>query len=129
MNDFVQTLSRMDGLVFLNGSTNDEIFEAEESLGLSFSDEYTSYLEKYAIASFDGHEFTGIIDSERLNVVSVTKRFRNKYTIPDDLYVVEDLYIDKIVIWQNAKGEVFETIDGSAPKKIAESLVEYLENY
>lgn len=126
MNKFLKILEKMDDFYSKNGVGEEEIINAEKALGLSFSKEYKEYLKKYAIASADGHEFTGLIESKRLNVVYITEKFRDKLDIPKELYVVEDLYIDHIIIWQNAQGEVFKTVGKESPKKIAESLAEYL---
>ncbi|MCR5213326.1 MAG: hypothetical protein K6E10_02850 [Eubacterium sp.] len=87
-------------------------------------------MKKYAITSANGHEFTGIIDSERLSVIEVTEKFRKKHaSIKKDLYVVEDLCIDHIVIWQDETGTIYETVLEDEPKKIAGSLKDYLESF
>ena len=80
---------------------------------LKFSDEYRKYLARYGVASANGHEFTGICASSRLNVVDVTISERiNNPNIQMDYYVVEQANIDRIVIWQSQTGEIYQ----SAPK-------------
>ena len=120
--------SRSD-LEYLGGVTAEKIEQAEIRLGLVFSSEYRDYLLEFGLVSVDGHELTGIVDSPRLNVVDVTEteRKRNK-NVPDDLYVIEDLGIDKVFVWQNSKGELFQTIGDSAPKKMEKDLIKYLDD-
>ena len=44
------------------------------------------------------------------------------------MYVVENLGIDGILILQNERGEVFEISPNTKPKKIYNSLADYLLN-
>lgn len=111
----------------LGGVSEKDIEAAEMALGLTFAEEYRDYLLNCGIATAGGHEFTGIGKSRRLNVVNVTQEYRRKNkNIPDDLYVVEELGIDKIVIWQSTSGEIYQTVAESKPEKIADSIAEYL---
>lgn len=49
--------------------------------------------------------------------------------IPGDLYVVEKLQIDGIVIWQSETGMVFQTVMDGNTKEINPSLAKYIANY
>lgn len=49
--------------------------------------------------------------------------------IPGDLYVVEELQIDGIVIWQSETGMVFQTVMDGNTKEIYPSLAKYIANY
>lgn len=79
------------------------------------------------LACFDGHELTGLTNTSRLDVVSITKEQRaiNK-NIPIGWYVVEQANIDGIIIWQDETGHVYQTSPSSSPIKIANSLLEYI---
>jgi len=46
------------------------------------------------------------------------------------MYVIEELGVDGIAIWQNSKGEIFQTIPRKEvkPEKIYDTFLEYLEN-
>ncbi|SDB05008.1 SMI1-KNR4 cell-wall [Ruminococcaceae bacterium FB2012] len=104
------------------------ITETEASIGLKFSAEFKEYLKTFGIAAVNGHELTGISKSKRLNVVDVTISERGyNPSIPMDWYVVEQANIDGIVIWQNKKGEIFQTIPRADPIKLCDSLAEYIE--
>ena len=49
-------------------------------------------------------------------------------SVPQDCYVIEDAYIDGIVIWQNQKGVIFQATPDSYPIRIANSLAEYIQD-
>ncbi|MGN0471130.1 MAG: SMI1/KNR4 family protein [Acutalibacteraceae bacterium] len=117
-----------DDLLAGHGVDNTAIDNAEKSLSLSFSIEYRSYLEIYGIVAVNGHELTGISNSKRTNVVNVTleERCRND-NIQNDWYVVEQANIDGIVIWQTETGFIYQTSPNLMPKKICNSLAEYIE--
>lgn len=104
-----------------------QIEQAEEELGLKFAKEYKEYVLEYGAASFDGHELTGFSDDEYLCVVNVTEKNRKVHKVNSSLYVVEGAHIDGIVVWQDSEGYIYETSPGVAPKKIANSLIEYIE--
>lgn len=122
-------LEKQEGLVFVCGKDDDSISEAENMLKVSFTDEYKSYLRKYGAASYDGHELTGLIRSKRLNVVDCTikQREENDCMLPD-MYVVENLGIDGIVVLQASDGKVYMLYSyDNEISKVANSLLEYLK--
>jgi hypothetical protein len=66
-----------------------------------------------------------------LNIVVATVDNR-EYCHEDTtkMYVIEELGVDGIAIWQNSKGEIFQTIPRKEvkPEKIYDTFLEYLEN-
>ena len=127
MNSFVKALKRFDDFFCADGVDARTIKDAENKLGVHFSEEYKTYLSECGSASADGHEFTGIIDSPRLNVVDVTQAARKRFSsVPADLYVVEEVMIDGIIIWQSENGAVYQSVDGQELKIICKSLLDYL---
>lgn len=121
--DEIKTLPHFRGLT---GVTFDEIAKAELALGVQFAQDYRLYLLDLGLCSVNGHEFTGICKSERLNVVSVTHEARlNKVDVPSNWYVVEHLGIDGVIAWQSSDGSVYFSSAGGVSKKIAQSLIEY----
>lgn len=130
MENIIDILKERDGFCSLNGVTEEEIKAAEQTLGLIFATEYGVYLKTFGLASFHGHELTGIIKSPRLSVVeqTITEKDNNPH-VPDDFYVIEVANIDGIVIWQSGTGEIFETVYDSAPTLICRSLSDYIEHY
>ena len=110
-----------------SAASNEEITAVENVLGLRFAQDYREYVATFGAASFTGHELTGICKSDRLNVVTVTMEERNNMVVPADWYVLEQANIDGIVVWQNSAGAVYQTVPNMNPKKLCESLAEYIE--
>ncbi len=127
MARFVDWITACDDHFIGTGADIKEIKETEDRLNLEFSEEYKEYLKKYGIASADGHEFTGIVNSPRLNVADVTMKAQKEHDVAAKLYVVELLQIDGIIIWQNKKGEVFMMSKNGEMSKIGDNLMEYLK--
>ncbi len=123
---FVEAIKIAPGYIGSNGRTEEEVCEAERELGISFAEDYRAYLKEIGLACFDGHELTGLTKTARLNVVSVTKKQQYFDKVASSWYVIEEVGIDGIIIWQNSKGTVYATIPNSKAKKIANSLSEYI---
>ena len=101
---------------------------AEAELSLRFAEDYRAVLEAYGTIEVDGRELTGVIDSPRLSVVAVTAKMREIYSaLPADAYVIEDTCIDGIIVCQDATGTVYQLVPCGEPKRIAGSLLEYLQ--
>jgi hypothetical protein len=110
-----------------SGATEEEISKAESDLTLTFSNEYKNYLSCFGFALFEGHEFTGICKAKRLNVVDVTKLEQEiNQNVPNDWYVVEQLNIDGVTIWQSTTGEIYQSAPNTVPIKIFDSFMEYV---
>lgn len=128
MGNFIDLMKGFEDCFTGKGAKDDAIAQAEHELSLKFADDYKKYLRECGVASADGHEFTGLIESKRLNVVDATLAWREKQSsVPEDLYVVENLQMDGIVILQAADGKVYKTILDEAPKYICDSLYEYFK--
>ena len=126
----VDVIEYLENKYVYGGVAKTKITEAQKSLNLKFSDDYVKYLEKYGAVTYENHELTGICDELRLNVIDVTKWNRDNHSqIPESFYVVEELPIDSHVIWQDENGFVYMTIYDSEPKKIFESLEDYILNF
>ena len=100
---------------------------AEKALGVEFSIEYSHYAQLYGSVLGDGIELTTLLPHRHNNVISVTETNRKlNPLVPKDLYVIEDTGIDGIVIWQNHKGEIFESRPNKKPRMVYKSLAEYI---
>lgn len=129
MVNIVDVLKGMPDYIGANGRSEEEILHAEKALGISFAEDYREYLAKIGLACFDGHELTGLTNTARLDVVSLTKEKREQFgDFVSSRYVVEETNIYGIVIWQDSTGTVYETAPNSKAKKIANSLSEYIVN-
>lgn len=125
MNDIVAFLKNKESISYIGETNNNLISDAEGKLNVQFADDYRAYISAFGVASFDGHELTGICSSKRLNVIDVTTEEREEL-IPKEFYVIERLNIDGIVIWQSNTGLIYESQKKRSPQMIAETLIEYL---
>ena len=127
MKDFISILKEKPMFIGSKGATSEEIIDAETKLAVSFSEQYKYYLSSIGFAIYEGHELTGICKAKRLNVVDVTLNERNiTPDVPGDWYVIEQLNIDGIIIWQSVTGEIYQTSPNSEPLKICDSFAEYI---
>ncbi len=127
MEGIVSILKQKDAFVSMQGATERLIEQSEIALGLRFAKDYTAYVKAFGAASFYGHELTGVCNAHQLNVVEVSLSERQyNHDIPEEWYVVEQVHIDGIVIWQSTKGHIFKSIPNAKPVKVCDSLVEYV---
>lgn len=127
MADIVKLMQKQRDFYSMKGASQEEIRDAEQTLELRFAADYRKYIEAFGVASFAGHELTGICKSKRLSVVAVTQEERNNTEVPADWYVLEQANIDGIVIWQDGSGVVYQTAPNAKAKKLCRSLAEYIE--
>ena len=124
---FVDLIKKHSDVITYSPIARENIVKAEKELNVTFSKEYVEYVAEFGIAIFEGHEFTGLCDGKRLDVVRITKEQRNIHKfVSRNLYVVECTDIDDIVIWQDSDGIVYASIPNSNPQKIADSIMEYV---
>lgn len=127
MKDIVKIINSLSGLLPLKPATEKQIDDAELQLRVGFSDEYKEYLTNFGAIIADGIELTGIAKSEHRNVVFLTKQaWELNPKVPHSMYVIENTCIDGIIIWQDSQGFIYQTVPNVEPKKISESLAEYI---
>lgn len=127
MADIVKLIQEQPDLYVLDGASEEEIAQSERVLDLRFDTNYRRYTATFGAASFAGHELTGVCKSKRLSVVNVTIAERNNTKVPPDWYVLEQANIDGIVLWQNSEGTIYQTEHNTKPKKLCDSLEEYIK--
>lgn len=127
MTNIIDVIKSMPDYMGTNGRSEKEIIDAEKVLGVSFAKDYRKYLAEIGLACFDGRELTGLTQTPRLNVVTVTKEQREWFgDSVKSWYVIEEMNIDGIVIWQSPDGSVYQVAPHSKVQKIANSLAEYI---
>lgn len=127
MNNIVQTIHSLSNLVSLKPASDAQIAEAESLLNINFAKEYKEYLVAYGAIMADGIELTGIAKSEYRNVVAQTRsEWELNAEVPHTMYVIENTHIDGIVIWQDSEGFIYQSTPNTSAIKIANSLVEYI---
>lgn len=125
--DLIQLIQSLEGVRFLKPATNEEISRAQRMLRLRFAEDYTRYVAKFGAFSANGIEFTGVTPHKRLSVVTVTMQERElNPNIPDDMYVVENVGIDGLIILQDGTGAVYSVQPLRKPVKIHENLADYI---
>ena len=126
MNTILDVLRNKECFVSLKGATSDAIALAEQTLKVKFTAEYIAYISEFGAASYYGHELTGVCKSKSLDVVRITVSERDFTEVPADWYVVEQTHVDGIVIWQAGDGKIFQTSLKKKPRKLCDSLTEYI---
>lgn len=107
-----------------SGVSEEEIEAAEKALNLTFAPDYKEYLSTIGLLMCDGHEFTGLGNSTRTNVVAVTQQLKDlRGDIPDDWYVIENENMDGAAMWQDSAGIVYFN-----KRKEYESFTGYLQD-
>lgn len=126
--DIIQAISGLDHLYVLLPASPESVAEAEHYLGLQFAPDYKAYVQRFGAISACGIELTGVTTSCRLNVVSVTKKNRvMNSSIPPDMYVIEDMAIDGLLILQDATGAVYSAPSHGVPRKAFNCLADYVK--
>lgn len=127
--EILKLIGELDDFFYLDQPEEEEIEKAEYELGLTFAEEYKDYVRTGGAICGGGIELTGITNFERLNVVAVTKKERalNPF-IPNNMYVVEVVGIDRMVVLQDEAGVIYTAQPELSPKKFFNSLYEYIEN-
>lgn len=127
MSRIIENIEKLQDVIKLNASNEEQIDNAEKALNLKFASEYREYLRTYGAIIADGIELTGIAKSKTRDVVAVTLEERKINSgIPNNFYVVENIGIEGIVIWQNEIGDIYETSPNNKMKKIYNSLADYI---
>lgn len=127
MADIVKLMQKQPDFYAMKGASEEDIKMAEQVLDLRFAADYRKYITAFGVASFAGHELTGVCKSKRLSVVDVTIDERNNTVVPTDWYVLEQANIDGIVVWQASNGVVYQTAPNAKAEKLCGSLAEYIE--
>ena len=127
--NIVNVINNLEDMDHLLPACNEDVATAEKELGLTFAREYKEYVMEFGVVSANGKELTGITAFPRLNVVEVTKKEREyNENIPSNMYVVESTGLEGIVILQDESGAVYSSAPNQEPRKIYDSLADYLIN-
>ena len=126
MSNFINRIKSIKHLEFSKGATKEEVRDAEKTLQLKFSKDYSDYLNVFGCISFFGTEWTGLNGADYLNVVDVTAEAREIYSeFPINMFIIENLGFDGYLILSTTKGDIFEWQYGNCTK-IHSSLEDYL---
>lgn len=127
--NILSIIEKLPEMQYFFSASEEDVFKAEKELNLVFADEYKKYLLAFGAVQSDIIAISGIIDDYDYNVVNLTKKLKlSNKNIPDNFYVIEDVGVDGLVIWQSSDGTIYQSIPNSKPVKIFGSLSEFL-NY
>lgn len=129
MSQLISIIENLDGLIQLKPATQEDVSGIEIELALPLSEEYKTYLMSFGAIIANGIELTGFAKSKNRNVVDVTRReWELNDKVPHTMYVIENVGIDGIIIWQDKTSKIYQSSPGTAPFIIANSLSDYLKN-
>ena len=74
MKTIVDLLRTQPAFTSAKAPTAQEVMQAEQLLGVTFAADYRDYVAALGVASYEGHELTGVCPFPRLSVVSVTQQ-------------------------------------------------------
>lgn len=104
-----------------------QIKSAEEKLGLRFSDDFKEYVSNFGAIRFYATEWTGFNTDDYCDVVKTTLEARQLYdNFPKDMFILEDLHIDSLLILSDSQGRIYQWQNGNL-EKIHNSIEDYLE--
>ena len=124
MKNLSNELKKISDLVSTKGASNEQIVEAQNKLSLEFP---ANYLKEFGLVTFYGVEWQGLNGPDYLNVVKSTLEARETYSdFPVNMFILEDLGFDGVLVLVDTKGSVYEWQYGRC-KKIYSSIIDYLE--
>lgn len=127
MNKIIETIRGLQNYSRVGNVSDVTITDAEIQLRLRFAKDYREYLAEFGAISAFGMELTGIISVDYRDVVSATKQeWEFNPEIPHTMYVIENTYVDDVIIWQDTNGLIYQSTPYAKPKQIAASLSEYI---
>lgn len=129
MSKIIDAIEKLEKILPLKPATEEDVKNVETALELSLANDYKEYVCTYGAILADKVELTGIAKSKNRNVVQVTKKeWELNDKIEHNLYVIENIGIDGLIIWQDGSGKIYESRPNHRATKIANSLAEYLES-
>lgn len=129
MSRIIDVIKNLENLLPLKPATAEDIGNVEIELALPLAEEYKEYVQTYGAIMADDVELTGIAKSKNRDVVQVTQReWAANSKIKHNLYVLENVGIEGIIIWQDGSGKIYESRPNHGATQIADSLAEYLES-
>ena len=128
MNSIIKIIESFKGKRFTGGVSSELIANAEKELGICIAPEYKEVLQEYGSFCVMGEEFLGI-DAKNYDIVKATNEARmSDENFPLDVYVVENIAIDGILIVQKNTGELLTYQPNCKLQHLASCLEDYLQN-
>lgn len=127
MDNIIEKIKGIPNLYHGKGCTTGQIDDAQKALGLTFPEEFVSYVKEFGVISFYGTEWTGLNISRHLNVVEATNQEKKlNDNFPNGHFLIENHAIDGILAIANETGQVF-TLQYDKINFLCESISKYLD--
>lgn len=127
MADIIEKLAEIPQLYHAQGCTDSQIADAEQTLGITFPEEFKTYVKTYGAISFYATEWTGLNVGSFINVVNATKQEREfNADFPKDCFVLENQAIDGILTVMDGAGKIY-LVQYDKKEYLCDSLDEYLD--
>lgn len=128
MNKIIEIINGLSNLKSTEAVSEKEIRDAEKILGLQFADDYAEYLRTFGQINASGIELSGLSMKKMTSVIKMTNDERRLSSLPMDQYVIEDIGLDGLIYTQNSSGAIFEVLPNRQPRKVYDSLADYILN-
>ncbi|GEM_PF-355464 len=127
ISDIISKINGIEGLWKAGGCTEQQLFEAQQALGLTFPPEYSVYLREFGCIDFFATEWTGLNIEGNCNVVKATQQEQEiNENFPEKMFVLENAGIDGVIITVDEEGAVFK-VQFEKSEKIYNSISDYLD--
>ena len=127
MSDIIDKINRIENLWKAGGCSEQQLFDAQQALGMVFPPDYAAYLREFGCIDFFATEWTGLNIDGNCNVVSMTLRERElNDNFPSKMLALENAGIDGIIIAVDESGAVYK-VQYDSCEKIYDSISEYLD--
>lgn len=128
MSDIISTIIKLPGMESHKPASEEVIKSVEEKLNLKFADDYREYLINFGAVRSEIIAISGITNDPEYGVLELTNKIRLFNTqIPTNFYVIEDVGVDGLVIWQDETGTIYQSLPTKAPMQLYNNLTDYLE--
>lgn len=129
--EIIDAMRTLENFRFAKPASREDIEKAEKTLGLTFSEEYNTYLFLFGSVSARGVELNGLFPAskpaERLDVICQTQKARKQYpNLDKNLYVVADDDFLNCLIAQDVTGQLYKIHPNGKVKKYLQSFSTYI---
>lgn len=110
-------------------ATEEQIAHAESELGLTFTQEYRSYLRQFGVISFGPNEIygLGVKETSFLNIISALTDFRSIENFPLSLIPISDIGDGHYYMYDNSTQDiVVVSLPGVGIKQVSSNLESFL---
>jgi len=128
MENIISIIKKLPEMESFAPVNNETIKIVEEKLNVKFAEDYKEYLLTFGAVCSDIIGISGICDESYMNVLDLTLDAKSvNEQVPQNFYVIEDVGVDGLVIWQDETGAIYQSIPNRPPENIYNTLSEYLE--